>query len=101
MRLTPNQVSAIKQAAIRFFGPDATVLLFGSRADDSKRGGDIDLYIQTSKESISEIVRSETAFLADVKMKLGDQKIDVLVDYPTRKTRPPIFEIARKTGVAL
>jgi predicted nucleotidyltransferase len=100
MRLTAKQIAIIKQSAMHFFGKDAAVLLFGSRVDDSKRGGDIDLYIETRKEDVSEIVRAEIAFLADVKMKLGDQKIDVLVNYPSRKIYPPIFEIA-KQGVAL
>ena len=101
MRLTPEQIATIKAAVTEYFGTDASVSLFGSRVDDSKRGGDIDLLIQTSKENMTDIVRSEMAFLADVKMKLGDQKIDILVNYPSRKTHPPILEVARKTGVPL
>ena len=101
MRLAPEQITAIKEAVTEYFGADASVLLFGSRVDDSQRGGDIDLLIQTSKDNLSDIVRSEIAFLADVKMKLGDQKIDILVNYPSRKTYPQIFEIARKTGMLL
>jgi len=34
-------------------------------------------------------------------MKLGEQKIDVLLDYPSRKTRPPIFSVAKQTGILL
>jgi hypothetical protein len=34
-------------------------------------------------------------------MKLGEQKIDVLLDYPSRKNHPAIFSIAKKTGVLL
>lgn len=101
MRLTMEQIATLKAAAAEFFGADASLLLFGSRADDSKRGGDIDLLIETSKSDVAEIVRSEIAFLARVKMKLGDQKIDLLVDYPARRNRPAIFEIAAKTGVPL
>ena len=56
---------------------------------------------KTSKEDISEIVRAEIAFLAAVKRKLGDQKIDVLVNYPSRKMYPPIFEVAKQQGIAL
>ena len=101
MRLTHEEIATIKAMAIKHFGQDAIVLLFGSRVDDSKRGGDIDLLIQTSKDKPAEMVRSEIAFLADLKVELGDQKIDVVLDYPARKTHPPIFEIARKTGVLL
>jgi hypothetical protein len=31
----------------------------------------------------------------------ADQQIDVLVDYPGRRMRPPIFAIAEQTGVHL
>ena len=64
MRLTPDQITAIKSAAAENFGTDASVSLFGSRVDDSKRGGDIDLLIRTSQDKIADIVRAEIAFLA-------------------------------------
>ncbi|NEX15935.1 MAG: DNA polymerase III subunit beta, partial [Halochromatium sp.] len=48
MRLNAHQRETIKQAARGCFGADATVRLFGSRVDDHKRGGDIDLFITTS-----------------------------------------------------
>jgi hypothetical protein len=41
------------------------------------------------------------AFLTKLKMRLGEQKIDVLVDYPTRRYTPPIFAITKKTGIPL
>ena len=42
MRLSNRIVEHIKKATLESFG-DVTVYLFGSRVDDSKRGGDIDL----------------------------------------------------------
>ncbi len=44
MRLTPRQQQIIREAARDVFGTEARVWLFGSRVDDSRRGGDIDLY---------------------------------------------------------
>jgi predicted nucleotidyltransferase len=44
MRLTEGEVSAIKES-VHLFDPDAKIYLFGSRADDMKKGGDIDLII--------------------------------------------------------
>ena len=101
MRLTWKQQSAIRATAVECFGDAANVWLFGSRVDDNKRGGDIDLLIETRQTDIAAIVRAELAFLTKLKMKLGEQKIDVLVDYPTRNFTPPIFRVARQTGVRL
>lgn len=47
MRLTPEQIERIRDVARRVLGDDARVTLFGSRADDRKKGGDIDLYFET------------------------------------------------------
>ena len=101
MRLTPGQQSAIRSAVAETFGDAANVWLFGSRVDDNKRGGDIDLLIETGQSDVAAIVRMELAFLTKLQMKLGEQKIDVLVDYPTRHYTPPIFIIARQTGIRL
>ena len=101
MRLTPQQQSTIRTAVAETFGENATIWLFGSRVDDNKRGGDIDLLIETKELDVTKIVRSELAFLTKLQMKLGEQRIDVLVDYPSRKYTPPIFTIAKQTGIQL
>jgi predicted nucleotidyltransferase len=44
MRLSDAERGAIRRA-IADFDPEAMVYLFGSRTDDTKRGGDIDLLI--------------------------------------------------------
>ena len=46
MRLTTSQIETIRQAARQNFGAGASVWLFGSRVDDARRGGDVDLYIE-------------------------------------------------------
>ena len=101
MRLTPQQQSAIRTAVAETFGEDANIWLVGSRVDDNKRGGDIDLLIETKELELTTIVRAELAFLTKLQMKLGEQKIDVLIDYPSRKYTPPIFTIAKQTGIQL
>ena len=45
MRLSNEYREAIKRNGNAIFGQDCKILLFGSRTDDSKKGGDIDLYI--------------------------------------------------------
>ena len=49
MRLTSEEVAAIKAAAAEAFGPDAVVRLFGSRLRDDLRGGDIDLHFEVAE----------------------------------------------------
>lgn len=101
MRLTQEQIRTIKETAGKYFGEQATVLLFGSRTKDHRRGGDIDLYIETDLKDAKTVVNAEIRFLAELKRHIGDRKIDVLVDYPARRQRPPIFTIARQTGIRL
>ncbi|MDD2920250.1 hypothetical protein [Rhodoferax sp.] len=47
----------------------------------------------TSK--IDVITRAEISFLTQLQAKPGEQKINELLDYPTRKTRPPVFDMAK------
>jgi len=44
LRVSTKEISIIRKSIEAIFG-DAVVYLFGSRLDDSKQGGDIDLYI--------------------------------------------------------
>jgi hypothetical protein len=43
MRLTDQQPTIIRTAVTEIFGAGANVWLFGSRVDDNKRGGGINL----------------------------------------------------------
>jgi hypothetical protein len=77
------------------------VRLFGSRLDDKRRGGDIDVLIDTSLTDPAQIARAHSRFLAQVYGALGEQKIDVLIDYPQHKQQLPIYLAARQKGVVL
>lgn len=101
MRLTAQQQATVRTTVAETFGSDAQVRLFGSRADDSKRGGDIDLLISTQERDIEALLQAEIVLLTKLREQLGDQKIDVLLDYPSRKVRPPILGIAMQTGILL
>lgn len=95
MRLSDAQRRSIVHAARRSFGEDAMVWLFGSRVDDTRRGGDVDLYVEAS---------SPYPMIAVLKCKLSmeeslDLHVDLLVN--DRRQAKPIFRIARETGVQL
>jgi predicted nucleotidyltransferase len=99
MRLTPAQVQAIRAAAAEAFGDGAAVWLFGSRVDDTKRGGDIDLLVQPASGAQDQLFRRKVRLLARLERALGERKIDVVVEEPDDAR--PIVAIARQTGVRL
>jgi predicted nucleotidyltransferase len=99
MRLKDYQVAAITESARRRFGPDARVYLFGSRTDDTRRGGDIDLYVE-SDTPIPDRSKAERGFEVDLLKALGDRKIDIVVWDP-EVTTASIHRRAKETGVEL
>ena len=70
MRLNDQQRAAIRATVAETFGTDARVWLFGSRVDDAKRGGDIDLLIETDQVDADALARTEIAFLSKIQMRL-------------------------------
>ena len=99
MRLTPQQAAIIRDTAREVFGADARVWLFGSRVDDSKRGGDIDLLIECDRP-ITNPAFSAARMAARVQRGLHGRKVDVLLAAPDL-LRLPIHDIARSQGVSL
>ena len=77
MRLTKYEVKMIKQAFKESF-VDGKIYLFGSRVDDTQRGGDIDLYIVPAKRFENERER-RTNFLIQLDEYIGEQRIDVII----------------------
>lgn len=99
MRLTPSQISAITQTAYAVLGDGARVILFGSRVDDTKKGGDIDLLFETDQPIANRAATVGAIYVALIR-QLGDRKIDILLKDAT--TPPaPVLEVARQTGVQL
>ena len=95
MRLLPEQQKSIKKYFLKFF-EKGHVYLFGSRADDSKKGGDIDLYMVVP--NLENLMQKKIDFLVAVKREIGNQKIDVVFD---RGKNRLIDRIAKKEGVLL
>jgi len=99
MRLSEHTQHAIHQVVREIIGKDAAVVLFGSRVDDSARGGDIDLLI-LSDQPVTDRSRKALQIVARLQRRLGDQPIDVLIlDSQTKHL--PVHEQALKTGVRL
>jgi predicted nucleotidyltransferase len=96
MRLTPTEQQVIRDASLQRFG--VRPRLFGSRVDDTKRGGDIDLYIETQL-SPEDAFSREMHLSADLYLALGDRKIDIVVNAGWLDL--PIYQVARDQGVWL
>ena len=95
MRLRHSEIEAITSTFKEVF-QSGQIYLFGSRVDDSLRGGDIDLYIQT--DNIDNLLEKKIEFLVSLKRKIGEQKIDVVI---SRDIDRPIEQEALNKGVRL
>lgn len=92
MRLTSAEIETIVSKAREVFGSDARVSLFGSRLDDEKRGGDIDLLIELAQPlDMDEMLERRSRFVAKVWRVLGERKIDVVVSSGRGATGNPAF----------
>jgi predicted nucleotidyltransferase len=93
MRLTGDEAAAIKES-VYAFDPDAKIYLFGSRTDDTKKGGDIDLFVISAKIKSAE----KRKIKLKIYDRIGEQKIDLVVA-PAIATA--FHRIAAATGVEL
>lgn len=91
MRLQSKEVQIIIQVAKEIYGEGVKVYLFGSRLNDEKRGGDIDLLVRTEGETKNVLARIR--MIARLKRLLGDQKIDVIGDH---EDSPVVYEALKK-----
>ncbi len=97
MRLNQKYSNTIKEAAQKYFGVNTTVYLFGSRVDDSKKGGDIDLYIEP--EVKDGLLKKKLRMLAELHKILGEQKIDIVIK--RSESLRYIEEVAKSEGKLL
>jgi predicted nucleotidyltransferase len=98
MRLTPEEIAGIKAGAAAYFGAPVRVRLFGSRVNDKKKGGDIDLLIEVPPGRAT--FMDEVRCIGAIQDRIGERKVDVLLVEPGRE-RSPIEEIAYRDGVLL
>jgi predicted nucleotidyltransferase len=96
MRISHEDVTLIKDVIFKYID-DATVILFGSRVDDNKKGGDIDLLIKTKK---SVTLQEKIKMLTEMELKGILRKVDLLIKTPLSKEQS-IFKTAEKEGIIL
>jgi predicted nucleotidyltransferase len=96
MRLNKYVLNKIKNAVKNSFG-DVNIYLFGSRLDNSKKGGDIDIAIETDLSRL-DFRKKKVQFISNLLKNDFDYKID-LVDYNT--TDSLLYELIRKKSIKI
>lgn len=100
MRLNQFEIESIHMLAKKHFGHETTVFLFGSRMDDQQRGGDIDLFIQNNKEEYLTL-QAKVNYLAELKRKIGDRKIDVVFDNENTRQKKNFYRSVNKHKIEI
>jgi predicted nucleotidyltransferase len=93
MRINEVERRAVTEA-VQAADPGARIWLFGSRTDDTKRGGDIDIAVLSRKIGIPERMKIRRSIINT----LGEQKIDIVV---SADGLDPFFRMAVETGTSL
>jgi predicted nucleotidyltransferase len=99
MRLDEKTRDIIKEEIASQLGTEAVVRLFGSRVDDTQRGGDIDLLIDSGCV-LAHRIQIECRLAARLYIKLGGRKVDVLIKDAISPPLP-IYELALRNGIVL
>ena len=95
MRLTASEISAIREEIGRL-DPQAEVYLYGSRVDDTARGGDVDLLVLSDTLGFRDVLRLRAGILD----RIGWQQLDLTVRRRDQLDEP-LAVAARETGVKL
>ncbi len=74
MRVTQKEISAIKNNILSF-DHEAKIYLFGSRVNDTEKGGDIDILVISDKIGFIEKIKIRTGIFKEI----DEQKMDIVV----------------------
>lgn len=96
MRVETKDVEIIKSIIHKKID-DARIYLFGSRVDDAKKGGDIDLYVKTS-HLVS--LKDELNLLTQFELQGINRKVDLIID-SKGKQKDLFFKSIEKEAILL
>ena len=102
MRLTTAEVADIAAAAKASLPPGTRVSLFGSRTDDARRGGDIDLLVETATAmDAGQLFKLNIQFTGQLYWHMGERRIDVLMVPAGAEDTRLIVTQARRQAIEL
>ncbi len=99
MRLSESQRSAIADSIKQQIKSPYQLFLYGSRADDTQKGGDIDLLLLLEKQSdVARAQREKYKILSNIKSKIGEQKIDLVIFHEAQLGSEPFLDLIYGQG---
>lgn len=103
MRLTPKELEVIIASAKNVTnGTSAELRLYGSRIDDSLKGGDIDLILIVQEEKNKQkLLNMKLDMLVEIKMAIDEQKIDLSVVNKDSISKDSFLTHAYETSILL
>ena len=102
MRLSNSEIDGIIQGITPFITiTPAELRLYGSRVDDQKKGGDIDLLLIVPSNLKDTIKFEKHKILAKIKNNIGDRKIDLLICDDASLQSDPFVTLIFPTSTAL
>ncbi len=93
MRLSALEIKTIL-SSVHVFDKEAIVYLFGSRSDDTRQGGDIDLLIESNLLTREDCNKIRWKIWESI----GEQKIDIVL---ARDTDPAFLRIIQNHRILL
>jgi predicted nucleotidyltransferase len=94
MRISQEEITLLKDT-LYSLSKEAKLYLFGSRIDDSKKGGDIDLLVISKELNYKDIRKLRVEFFK----KFGEQKIDIVLD--DGSCSDPFIKIIKQKAILL
>lgn len=103
MRLNSHDTLAIVLTLNTYIGNNqASLALYGSRTDDSKKGGDIDLLLTVHSDVIYSTLKSKKLkILQEIADKIGERKVDLLITTESKAKHDPFIKMIRPTSILL
>lgn len=96
MRLTPREIECIKTPVFRL-DPRAKIFLYGSRAQDHLKGGDIDLLIISDQLKF----KDQLTLITEILMQIGEQKLDLTIKSQSEAKSDSFLQRILKSAIPL